>query len=408
MTIITRMGFLRLLLGVLFSIGAQAATTNAASCSSAAVQAAITSASSGDTVVVPSGTCTWSASVTIPSTKGIVLTSAGNTTLTNGSIVVNSNAATPTEIKGFTFNGTYTSSQTPAINVSGCGGLQSCGGTVTALFRIDQNTFSDPSDLAIFIIVSGNGTGLIDTNTFTGGGASEMIHNLGMGATDASAWSDSVLPGSPNMIYIETNTFTYNASGNPAYFWGASAVQSYYGARTVVRYNTLNNVQVDQHGTCGNIGARWWEIYNNTFTVAANGNQSTYMALRDGSGVVFNNHVSDPGNNGGAGSIELTEDCASGTYPITYQIGRGINQTYSPAYVWGNDSGMAVGSGSSFVVPGRDYFVSTTQPANMQRQQVSTDRPGTTYQYTPYTYPYPQPQSPQRPSPPTNLTASPH
>ena len=117
------------------------------------------------------------------------------------------------------------------------------------------------------------------------------------------------------MVYIETNTFTFNATGNPAYFWGTSAVQSYYGARTVFRYNTLNNAQVDQHGTCGSIGARWWEIYNNTFNVVVNGNQSTYMALRDGAGVVFNNHVSDPQNNGGAGSIELTEDCTSGTYP---------------------------------------------------------------------------------------------
>ena len=321
-------------------------------------------------------------------------------TITNANIALNSNVSTSTEITGFTFNGTYTSATSPAISIYGCGGLASCGGTKTALYHIDNNTFSDPSDIAIFLALSGNGTGLINNNSFTGGGASEMIHNLGMGATDASGWTDNVSPGSANMVYVETNTFTFNATGNPAYFWGTSAIQSYYGARTVFRYNTLNNAQVDQHGTCGMIGARWWEIYNNTFNVVANGGQSNYMALRDGSGVVFNNHVSNPQNNEVAGSIELTEDCTSGTYPLNYQIGRGINEQSSPAYVWGNDSTMPIYIGSSFVVQGQDFFVSATQPASLLRQELTTDNSGTTYVYAPYTYPYPLNNAP---NPPTSL-----
>jgi hypothetical protein len=48
---------------------------------------------------------------------------------------------------------------------------------------------------------------------------------------------------------------------------GNSAVQSYNGARTVFRHNSLDFSQVDQHGTNGNIGARWWEIYDNTFNI---------------------------------------------------------------------------------------------------------------------------------------------
>jgi hypothetical protein len=390
--------------GALFCVNVQANTVTSASCSSSAVQAAINSASSGDTVVVPSGACTWSAQVTIPSTKGITLSASGSVTITNANIALNSNATTPAEITGFTFNGTYTSSKPPAITVSGCGGLSSCGGVVTALYHIDNNTFSDPPDLAIFLVVSGNGTGLINNNTFTAGAASEMIHNMGMGADDPSGWTDNVLPGSPNMVYIETNTFTYNATGNPAYFWGTSAIQSYYGARTVFRYNTLNNAQVDQHGTCGMIGARWWEIYNNTFNVAVNGAQSNYMALRDGAGMVFSNHVSDPQNNEVSGVIELTEDCTSGTYPLNYQVGRGINQAYSPAYIWANDSTMPIYSGSSFVMPNRDYFVSAAEPSSMLRQELTTDNTTTTYEYTPYTYPYPLSGTP---APPTNLQAVP-
>lgn len=386
-------------------------TINAASCSAADVQSAINSAPSGSTVAVPAGTCTWTGRVTIPGTLGIVLSGGGNTTINNANIVVNSNTTVPTEITGFNFTGTYASTAAPAISVQGCGGLSSCGGTTTAIFRVDHNTFTDPTEIAIFIQTSGNGTGLIDSNTFVGGGASEMIHNMGMGAVDASGWTDAVLPGSPNMLYIETNTFTFNASGNPAYFWGTSAVQSYYGARTVFRYNTLNNVEVDQHGTCGNIGARWWEVYNNTFNVAVNGNQSNYMGLRDGSGLVFNNQVSNPANNAGAGVIAMMEDCTSGTYPLNYQVGRGINETYSPAYVWGNDSSMTVAANNSFVVQGRDYFVSTAQPASMLRDQLSSDTPTTTYSYTPYSYPYPYSSSGSNSSAvasPTGLTATVH
>jgi hypothetical protein len=235
----------------------------------------------------------------------------------------------------------------------------------------------------IFIETSGNAPGLIDHNTFTGGAASEMIHNLGVGA---SGWTDSLTPGSATMLFVEDNTFTYAASGNPAYFWGSSAIQSYYGARTVVRHNTLNMCQVDQHGTAGMVGARWWEIYENTFNVVANGNQSNYMALRAGSGVIFNNHKTGSANQG-AGTVELVEEDSG--YPALYQIGRGINQQLSPTYVWGNDSSLAVGSGSSNVVLGRDFYVSATQPASMLRQQSSTDSSSTTYSYTPYTYPHP-------------------
>lgn len=394
--------------GSLLCINALANTVAASSCSASDVQAAINSANSGDTVTVPSGSCTWSTQVTIPNTKGITLKAIGTVTITNSNngvtnLVLNSNVTTPSEITGFTFTGTYTSSA-PAITVQGCGGLPSCGGTPTALYQIDNNTFSDPADIAILLVVWQNGTGLIRNNTFIGGPASEMIHNLGMGSTDASGWTDNVTPGSPNMVYIESNTFTYNATGNPAMFYGTSAVQSYYGSRTVFRYNTMNNVQVDQHGTCTNIGARWWEVYNNTYNVSQNVNQSNFMALRDGSGVVFNNHVTNPQNNLGQGGIELTEDCTSGTYPFLYQVGLGINEEYSPAYIWGNDSTMPVVSGSSYVQAGRDYFVSATQPANMLRQQLTSDNSSTTYTYTPYTYPYPiNSSSASSPSPPINL-----
>lgn len=387
------------------SSGSYATILTANSCSSSDVQKVINSATTGDTVVVPGGSCSWSAPVDIPSTIGITVSGGGNTTITSPiGFTLEQNASAESRITGFTFTGASTNPPNTAIQVS--------GSTSSFAFRLDHNTFNN-SNQVIFICVSGNGPGLIDNNNFTGGGASEMIHNLGMGPSDPSGWSDNVTPGSANMVFIEDNTFTFNATGNPAYYWGTSAAQSYYGARTVFRYNTCNMCQVDQHGTAGMIGARWWEIYNNTFnTGVPNANQSSYIVVRDGTGVIFNNlHT---GVNQASGNIELTEDATSGQYPLTYQIGRGINQDYSPSYLWGNGSDMPVVSGNmAYVNAGVDYFVSATQPANMVRCELSADGgtayglQGTcpaTYSYTPYTYPHPLQQD--QPLAPTGLVAA--
>jgi hypothetical protein len=367
---------------LLCSLSAHAKTFSANSCSQSDVQNAINSAAKGDHILVPGGSCTWSSTVTIPASLYINLDGGGKTTIA-GVLSFTANTSGETEVTGFTWTGN--GSNANAITVDGCGGLNGCGGVVTSTWRIDHNTFTTGVQ-AVFIQIYGNAPGLIDNNMFTGGAASEMIHNLGMGPSDASGWTDNVVPGSANMLFIEDNTFTFPASGNPAYFWGSSAVQSYYGARTVVRHNTMNMVQVDQHGTAGAIGARWWEIYENTFnTTVANANQCCFIVLRAGSGVVFNNH--HVGANQSNAGVQLYEEDSG--YPALYQIGRGINENLSPAYVWGNDSGMPVGSASSNVTQGTDFFVSTSQPTSMVRRQLSTDTSSTTYSYVPYTYPHP-------------------
>ncbi len=359
---------------------AHAVTITASSCSSSSVQAAINSAGNGDTVTVPGGNCTWSSAINIPSSKGVTLNGGGNTTIA-GQITLSSSSATGSRITGFVFT---TGSKTIKTN----------GSKDSAEFRIDNNTFNAPGTQSTFIESSGNAPGLIDHNTFVGAAASEMIHNLGAGPTSTAGWTSSVTPGSPDMLYIEDNSFTYNASGSPAYFWGTSAVQSYYGARTVFRYNKLKMVHVDQHGTPGMIGARWWEIYENTFdTNVSNANQCCYVTVRAGSGVIFNNrHV---GANQSNGSIELTEEDSG--YPALYQIGRGTNQVVDPAYVWNNATDMKVRSGSSNVVVNRDYYL-TAKPY-----------------YAAFKYPYPlnsnglpdpagSSGTSNKPVPPTNLT----
>jgi hypothetical protein len=195
------------------------------------------------------------------------------------------------------------------------------------------------------------------------------------------------VPGSENAVYIEDNRFYNIVSGDPAYFWGGSAVQNYYGARTVFRYNYCRMCQIDVHGTAGNVGGRWWEIYENTFDIVPNGNQSAFVVLRAGSGVVFNNRKTGSTNLGG-GAIHMYEEDSG--YPAAYQVGRGKNQALEPAYIWGN-SGMSIQVGEGSIQAGRDYY--------------TTSKPG----YSPYVYPHPLStgQEETRPEAPAGLTIAP-
>ncbi len=383
-----------------------AATITAASCSATAVQAAINAANSGDTVLVPGGTCQYTTTVFISNTKAITLDGTGNTTITTtaqNAFDISAAGNAETRLTGFNINtsGVVNDSQPP---------IKTHGSTSTFSFRIDHNVFTS-GDASTFITTDSNGPGLIDNNSFTAGASAEMIHNIGMGGVNTAGWNDDINPGSSSMLFIENNTFTYNATGNPAYFWGTAAVQSYFGARTVIRYNTMNMVHIDQHGTPGNIGARWWEIYENTFnTGVPNASQSNYIALRGGSGVVFNNHHTgfNLADSNGAG-IQLFEEDTGQTpgdsaYPFLYQIGRGIGQKYSPAYVWNND--IPAGSGSSNVQSGIDFFVSTTQPTSLKRQELGSDTSTTTYAYVPFQYPHPL--QTLTPAAPTGLTVVVH
>ena len=372
----------------------RAATINAASTSRADVNTAIQAASNGDTVVIPAGSSTWTAGVNL-GTKGITVRGAGvgQTVLTSnisGSqthmFTLNTQASFPTRFTGISFAGGSYDRRMFSISYE----------FGTQCFRIDHCDFT-ATVTTIFIDLWGDGPGLIDHCDFRAPDNAEMIHNFGYGS---SSWTANVTPGGPDSLYIEDNTFTNN-SNNP-YFYGCSAVQAYDGARTVFRHNNLDFVQVDQHGTAGMIGARWWEIYENTFHIPSRsgiGGQDKYMDLRGGSGVVFNNHKTGGATNA---SIVLREEDSG--YPALYQIGRGINQKLSPAYLWGNDSIMPIGSNSSNVVQNRDFYVSASKPSSLLRQQLGTDNSSTTYSYTPYTYPHPlasdtvtQPLPPQSP-----------
>jgi hypothetical protein len=408
---------------------ASANTFTAASCSASDVQAAVNLANDGDTVLIPPGSsASWPSINSVVITKGIILNGQGCSVnfgllATGAPLAVYADTAASFFLTGFNFTG----SGPQAVLY-----LQTSISPVTMPYRVYGNTFDDgsPATQGVIISIGGNGPGLIDHNTFTAHrGADEIIHNYGCQSETATAClAADVIPGTSNMVFIENNTFTYNSTDG--LFDGTSAIENFYGARTVFRYNTVNNMQFDSHGSavgpCSGNGstshvleyARWWEIYNNTFNVT-NINQSNYTALRGGTGVVFNNLFT--GSNTASGLLEFQEDCQSGTWPINNQVGRGINQsTSSPAYAWGNAAPLNVASGSSFVDIGStltscshspcDVVNTPSQPVTLTRCESAADVAAgcpVSYTYTPYTYPHPLTGgSNQAPAPPTNLIAT--
>jgi Abnormal spindle-like microcephaly-assoc'd, ASPM-SPD-2-Hydin len=387
------------LLALLSAGVAHATTRTAASCAASDIQATVNASSDGDTVLVPSGasSASWGASA-ISVTKGITINGQGcnvtSTSTGNSAIAFTTDTTASAFLTGFNFTG---------INVVYFETLPNKNfpsSAVNKACRMYGNTFDDgtPASASTLIVIGGEGPCLIDHNTFTTHtAADEVIHNNGWeNPSTFTGWTDDVVPGGPNMLFAENNTFTNTNSTI------TSAIENFYGARMVWRYNTMTNEAVDVHGvspgTCSSPvnNGRWWEIYNNSGLSDA--------FLRGGSGVAW-------GNTGSSGHIFLFEDCAypaSGSYPLQYQMGRGINgTTSSPAYTWENSpttcNTSPCGGSTGYVVicptvtgcshnPADVVDTPSTTPATITRCQSAADVTAgcpVSYAYTPYTYPHP-------------------
>jgi hypothetical protein len=394
-----------------YTVSGTTYTTNG---SRADVQSALKIVPNDGIVVLPSGTFTWNSGVIVgtsnvaSSNGGITIQGAGvqNTTLImnfTGSpmIWVQNNAKFGTRITGIYFG---TGANATANN---SGPIEVYTSPGQAPYRIDNCIFDGGPTLACHITIWNNGPGLIDHCNFIGGGVSEMIRNAGFGPDDgAKGWTNDIIPGSGrNGVCIENCTFTETPLGGAVANYG-NALQNFWGAVVTFRYNLCRQVQVDAHGTLGQIGTRWYEIYNNIFVATANFNQANFMQLRAGSGVVFNN-VLMGGPNAGAGTIDIYYDYqTTGTYAGPYQPGVGISLNggtptstfkYSPLYLWNNTTAGSELSGQfrvststpTWTAEGRDYFVSATQPSKMQIGEQAAQNAKSTYNYTPYVYPHP-------------------
>lgn len=427
----------------------RAATINAISCSQFDVQTAINSAADGDTVVIPDGTCTWSSGITVDqSSSPKTLTIQGQ----NACSVDAKDRPTscPTTITNFALS--YTGLEGKAFRLSNFG---ITGGTATDLIYIDGtgkswridhiyfNTVTSTSRI-IYIHEEDTGTGytygLIDSNTIINPG-NNFIH---LQSANNYGWMRSLDLGGPDALYFENNTYTMSAEN------ASIAITDSNGpGRFVIRYNDITDGWIQAHDAIvGNFrGVRKWEIYNNTFTYDANGNWWVTQP-RGGTGVMFNNTISDPlgvtmtagaqltvyrtyqlggdpwdnycSNSSGNAYLDTSNnipaDCSSGTgciskdgassspsgYPCRDQAGFDGNnpQVSRPFLFWNNTKNghsMTVdvpAASSTYIVNNRDYCIAaTTMPSTCN---------GVTTIYSPYTYPHPLRQGSTL-SPPSNF-----
>jgi hypothetical protein len=374
-----------------------ATTRNAASCSASDVQTAVNASVTGDIVIVP-GPCTtsWGSNVSIAAAQGITIEASGTVTVNSDGFVINMGSVS-SRITGFSFTESAVSCSSAATPIITAGGSLS-----SAPFRIDHNTFTSTAQV-IDICVKG-ADGLIDDNTFNIGGASEVIHLNDQGG-GSGTWADNATPGSGNMVYIDTNTFNNSDTGALC-----SAEESYNDAQFVFRYNTLYGCQNDVHD--GGNGGRWGEIYDNTYHQGSLSSLANFVQWRGGSGVFYSNHKVSVSAYTQFGPDCPSSDTCSGTWIVPQQVGAGINQTtHSPAYIWGNDSGMSPDLGVStvpFVVGGSgptdatncsahagnvcDYILTASQPVTLLECETTADVAAgcpVAHAYTAFAYPYP-------------------
>jgi hypothetical protein len=237
--------------------GLNAADINARSASLTDVVAAITLAKDGDVVNVPAGTATWTAGLNI--TKNITVAGAGasSTIIINGIsggasrpplVFINLTRDLPFRLTGFTFRGGVNTVKDTNGEVRITG--------ISHSFRIDHCTFDklQGSSLA----VTGFLWGVVDHCFFNCITKHPIfIKHREWNGKDwgHGSWADDPYWGTEKFVFIEDNTFENGGD-----------IDSFEGARFVVRYNHMHNCGLTMHGTEGQgRGAKQVEEYNNTY-----------------------------------------------------------------------------------------------------------------------------------------------
>ncbi len=274
---------------------------------SSSLQNCINNASSGDTINVSAGSATWSSPVTTPGNKALTITGAtictgsGNPNGGSGGVIscqdntiitlaaaevlnVSSSSAGLVTISGFTFIAT-------ASTANGNIQLQGAHGQVS--FRFHHNHIEMPTSGAVAINANG-GYGLIDhvywQDTTSGGGAAVPL-NIGgdFGTRGYLNWNDPTQLGTNQAIYVEDSYYINKNTtiGAEGFF------DAYYGAKIVVRYNTIIGNQIGGgHGTDSGQyrGVVSYEIYGNSISNST-GHSSVILNTRSGTLLFWNNVV---------------------------------------------------------------------------------------------------------------------
>ena len=245
-------------------------TTTTASANGSAIQSAINSASAGAVICVPSGSGSGDFTLNKPVTVvGAAQRGAGTTTTTGRFTITGATGAA--RVTGFTFN------------INSYHTIEWSTG-----FRVDHNiiNFSPGSDFGILAYGDQNTPveGLIDNNTFKNCKVVYFGSHDGAGAGNPR-WSEPLNMGTAKALYVEDNTFNLTDVGSYN-----NSVDSNWGSRFVIRFNTFLNGRIEQHSLQGNNqrAARLWEIYNNTMSNPLWKNYRPYF-IRGGTGMVFHN-----------------------------------------------------------------------------------------------------------------------
>ena len=369
MTNVIKAAFLGFALIALLGTVAQAATHTAASCNANDVQAAMNAAGAGDTVVIPAGTCTWTTQVSWNAPANTVLQGAGSQSITGGgdvTVIIDNVSHSPSDnpallittgasnatfrMTGITFetNGGSSVSYNGSVVITGNSGL----------VRIDHSHLDLTADGKQMTIV-GCVYGVMDHSIvdLTAGSTNNGVFldqgscggdPLGVGN---GQWHTATALGSANFFYFEDNVFNGGTSGSGDVVPFANDCSS--GGRFVFRYNTLNAVTIQGHGTGHSSnppdrGCRAYEIYNNVFGL---GNTSTTWPAYD---IFFNT----------SGTGVIWGNTATGYYQyfITGHINRASNSTYTQVATpngWGYCSSTLIGG-----VPGPSNWDQNTPGQN--------------------------------------------
>lgn len=255
----------------------------------------VAQAARGDIILIPAGTANWTNGIYF--TNGIVIRGAGM-----GQTVITDNVVKLPGLEGpFTFK-TKTNDFYRLCHLSIIGGSPKVGDYTHGIIemrwtnhmhRIDHCEFRNLIWTALNY--GDNVCGVVDHCIFSLNHSSiEVWHQAWENETlrwGDRSWARPPDFGSTNAVYVEDCTMARSGVIQ-------AATDGYAGARFAVRFCTLSNCWLDQHGTetSGRYrGTRMNEFYNNHFITPS---ASTFQAIdmRSGSGVIFSNVTSGVGS----------------------------------------------------------------------------------------------------------------
>lgn len=274
------------------------------------VKTKIEAATNGQKVCIPAVTISFTDSVTVPA--GVTVQGAGI-----DSTVLRDNVASRSVMFGVTLGANKTTRLTSfTIN-------DQIGSIATYAQILVQGSLSDGSAFRMDhvkadhtkgpFIGTANVVGVLDHNQiYLNVGQTRFLNAFGTFSNGDPAISDAIWAAAPgfggsSFLFVEDNIIEY-ADGE---FY--AIIDSFNGARVVIRNNAFKNAWVDGHGTDStpfHRGTRVEEFYNNTFDCRGDGTYVNYK--RSGTVMAWGNTIQNCGSS--TGMFQLSSYRMSGPF----------------------------------------------------------------------------------------------